>query len=80
MLQTFYIRTDNEKAIEAFKALANELGMKFSPYEYDEDEDDEADIAEAEARKGEPTYTLAEVKQILAEDAERIEKKVINAA
>ena len=82
MLQTLVIQTDNEQALEAVKALARELGLKFSSFEPDDDytEEEEArDIAIANERKKEPTYALAEVKRILAEDAQRIEKGIHNA-
>jgi hypothetical protein len=82
MTQTLVIKTDNEQALEAVKALALELGLKFSPFEEDDDytpEQEARDLAIIAERRKEPTYTLAEVKQILAEDAQRIEKGVHNA-
>ncbi len=82
MVQTLVIQTDNEQALEAVKALALELGLKFSPFDNDDDytaEQEAQDIAIATERKKEPTYSLAEVKRILAEDAQRIEKGVHNA-
>jgi inosine/xanthosine triphosphate pyrophosphatase family protein len=82
MLQTLVIQTDNEQALEAVKALARKLGLTFTSFDPDDDytEEEEArDIAIANERKKEPTYSLAEVKRILAEDAQRIEKGVHNA-
>lgn len=61
MVQTLFIKTDNEKAIEAFKALALELGLQLTPYEDDEDEDDEADIAIYHERKNDERVPLSEV-------------------
>lgn len=71
MIQTFFIKTDNEKAIEAFKALALELGLQFSPYEADEDEDDEADLADFRAYRHDERVSLEEAKRILSNKEER---------
>lgn len=71
MMQTLFIRTDNEKAIEALKALAHELGLQLSPYEDDEDEDDAGDIAVARERMHDERVSWEEAKRILSNKEER---------
>ena len=71
MIQTLFIKTDNQKAIEAFKALALELGLQLTPYEDDEDEDDEADIADVRAYRNDERVSWEEAKRILSNKEER---------
>ncbi|TAE19374.1 MAG: hypothetical protein EAZ95_02155 [Bacteroidetes bacterium] len=64
MLQTLVIQTDNEQALEAVKALALELGLKFSSFDPDDDytEEEEAqDIAIVRERRNDERVPLEEV-------------------
>jgi hypothetical protein len=72
MLQTLVIQTDNEQALEAMKALARELGLKFSPFDSDDDytEEQEAqDLAYIAKHRHETPIDWETAKKMLAEGA-----------
>lgn len=72
MVQTLFIKTDNQKAIEAFKALAVELGLKFSPFDPDDDytaEEEAEDLAYIAKYRHETPIDWETAKKMLAEGA-----------
>ncbi len=74
MVQTLFIKTDNEKALEAVKALALELGLKFSPFDPDDDytaEEEAEDLAIIAERRNDERVSWEEVKRILSNKEER---------